>query len=132
MSDMTFTREDCKGVSYPHSDPLIMVKDIADQSVNRILLDSGGEVKIIYKSCWDQMDLEDKLLKKSYTPIVGFSRESVHAEGKITLPVTITANQRITITVPQELYIIDAPTRYNCILGRKFIVAITEIPSTHH
>ena len=38
----------------------------------------------------------------------------------------------MTITVPQEFYIIDAPTRYNFILGRKFIVVITGIPSTHH
>ena len=37
MLDMTFTREDCRRVSYPHSDPLEMVVDIADQSVHRVL-----------------------------------------------------------------------------------------------
>ena len=49
--DMTFTKEDCRGVSYPHLDPLVMVVDIADQSVRRVLLDSGAEVNVIYKSC---------------------------------------------------------------------------------
>ena len=109
-----------------------MIVDIADQSVHIVLLDSGAEVNVIYKSCWDQMNLEDKVLKRSSIPIVGFSRESVQAEGKITLPMTITDKQGVTITVPQEFYVIDAPIRNNCILGRKFMVAITSIPSTHH
>ena len=65
------------------------------------------------------MDLKKKSLKKSSSPIVEFPGESVLAEGKITLPVTITDEERVTITVPQEFYIVDAPTRYNCILGRK-------------
>ena len=36
MPDMTFTREDYKGVSYPHSNPLVMAVDIVDQSVHRV------------------------------------------------------------------------------------------------
>ena len=78
------------------------------------------------------MDLDDKALKRSTTPNVGFFDESVLAEGKITLPVTITNTQGVTITVPQKFNIINAPIRYNCILGRKFTVLITGIPSTHH
>ena len=46
------------------------------------------------------MDLEDKVLNRSSTPIVGFSGESVQVEGKITLPVNITNRQGVTITVP--------------------------------
>ena len=53
MLDMTFTREDYRGVSYPHLDPLVMVVDIANQSVHRVLLDSGAKVNVIYKPCWD-------------------------------------------------------------------------------
>lgn len=30
---MTFTREDCKGVIYPHNDPLVMIVDIAERPV---------------------------------------------------------------------------------------------------
>ena len=48
---MTFTREDCKGISYPHSDPLVMVVEIAEQPVYRVLIDIGAEVNVIYKSC---------------------------------------------------------------------------------
>ena len=77
-----------------------MIVDIANQSVHRVLLDSRAEVNVIYKSCWDQMDLEDKTLKRSSTPIVGFLRESVQEEGKITLLVTITDKQGVIITIP--------------------------------
>ena len=45
------------------------------------------------------MDLEDKVLKRSSTPIVEFSGESVQAEGKITLLVIMTDKQGVTITV---------------------------------
>ena len=38
----------------------------------------------------------------------------------------------IVATSPQEFYIIDAPTRYNYILGRKFIENITGIRSSFH
>jgi hypothetical protein len=116
LQDMTFTREDCRGISYPHSDLLVMVVDIADQSVHRVLLDNGAEINVIYKSCWDQMDVDDKVLKKSSTPIVGFSGELVLAEEKITLPVTIIDVQGVTVIVPQEFYAVDALTRYNFIL----------------
>lgn len=53
-------------------------------------------------------------------------------EGKVTLPVTIWDKKGTTITCLQEFYIIDAPTRYNCILGRKFLGDITGIPSFFH
>ena len=43
MLDMTFTREDCRGISYPHFDPLVMIIYIADQFDHRVLLDSGAE-----------------------------------------------------------------------------------------
>ncbi|CAO2820969.1 unnamed protein product [Amaranthus hypochondriacus] len=46
--DMTFTREDCKGIIFPHCDPLVMVVDIAEQPVYRVLIDTGAEVNVIY------------------------------------------------------------------------------------
>ena len=56
--DMTFTIEDCKGISFPHSDLLVMVVEIAEQPVYRVLIDTRAEVNVIYKSCWDRMDVE--------------------------------------------------------------------------
>lgn len=70
MLDMTFTREDYRGVPYPHSDPLVMVVYIIEQSVHRVLLDCSTKLNVIYKSCWDHMHLEDKTRKRSSTPIV--------------------------------------------------------------
>ena len=56
--DMTFTIEDCKGISFPHSDLLVMVVEIAEQPVYRVLIDTRAEVNVIYKSCWDRMNVE--------------------------------------------------------------------------
>ncbi|CAO2830783.1 unnamed protein product [Amaranthus hypochondriacus] len=71
--DMTFTKEDCKGVIFPHSDPLVMVVDIAEQPVYRVLIDTETDVNVIYKSCWDKMDVGDQRLLKATAPIVGQS-----------------------------------------------------------
>ena len=54
--DMTFTREDCKGISFPYFDPLVMIVEIVELPVYRVLIDTGAEVNVIYKSCWDRMD----------------------------------------------------------------------------
>lgn len=48
---MTFTREDCKGIVFPHSDPLVMIVEIAEQPVYRVIIDTKAEVNVIYKSC---------------------------------------------------------------------------------
>lgn len=109
-----------------------MMVYIAEQSVYRFLIDIGVEVNVIYKGCWGRMDVGGQNLLKATTPIVGYTGEAMGSEGKVTLPITIQGNKGITITCPQEFYIIDAATRYNCILGRKFLGDITSIPSLYH
>lgn len=130
--DMTFTRDDCKGISYPSSDTLVVVVEIAEQPVYRIPIDTTAEVNVIYKSCWDRMDVGRQHLLRATNTIVGFSGDIMRSEGNVTLPVTIRDRKGITTTSPQEFYIIDAPTRYNCILGREFLRDITSIPSSFH
>ena len=69
---------------------------------------------------------------RATNPIVGFSGESLRSERKGTLPVTIQDKKGVTITSPQEFYIINAPTKYNCILARKLLGDIIGIPSSFH
>ena len=71
--DMTFTREDCKGISFPYFDPLVMIVEIVELPVYRVLIDTGAEVNVIYKSCWDRMDVGSQHLIRATTPIVSFS-----------------------------------------------------------
>lgn len=83
---------------FPHSDPLVMVVDIAEQPIYRVLIDIGAEVNVIYKSCWDRMDVGGQHLLKATTPIVGFSGESMRSEGKVTLSVTLQDKDGVTVT----------------------------------
>ena len=78
------------------------------------------------------MDVGKQQLVRVTTPIVGFSGESMRSKGKVTLPVTIQDKKGVTVTSPQEFYVIDALTRYNCILGRKLLGDITGFPSSFH
>ena len=70
--DMNFTRLDCKGISFPHSDPLAMVVEIAEQPIHIVLINTRADFNVIYKSCWDRMDVGSQHLVRATTPIVGF------------------------------------------------------------
>ena len=105
---MTFTREDCTEIFFPHFDPLIIIVEIAKQPIYRVLIDTGAEVNVIYKNYWDKMDVGSQHLVRATTSIVGFSRESMRFEGKVTVPVTTQNKKRVVITCPQEFYIIKA------------------------
>ena len=96
--DMPFTREDGKGISFSHSDPLFMVVEISERPVYKVLVDTEAKVNVINKSCWDMMDVKSQHLVRATTPIVGFSGESMRSEGKVTLSVTIEDQKGVAIT----------------------------------
>ena len=44
--DMTFIREDRKGISFLHFDPLVMIVEIAEQPIYKVLIDIRAEVNV--------------------------------------------------------------------------------------
>ena len=54
---LTFSEEDLKLESYPHTDALVIKANIAAWGISRILVDSGSSADIIFASTYDQMKL---------------------------------------------------------------------------
>ncbi|XP_052180208.1 uncharacterized protein LOC127799851 [Diospyros lotus] len=48
-----FTKDDFKGVHWPHNDALVIQARIGNMEVRRVMIDTGSSVNIMYKGCFD-------------------------------------------------------------------------------
>ncbi|XP_022158658.1 uncharacterized protein LOC111025121 [Momordica charantia] len=86
---ITFGDADMEGVHLPHNDALVIAPLIDHVLVRRVLVDGGASANILSLPTYLALGWTRSQLKKSPTPLVGFSGESVSPEGCIDLPVTI-------------------------------------------
>lgn len=83
IPDLTFTKKDCAGVTYPHNDPLVVTIDIANRAIHRVLIDSGSSVNVLFKSTFDQLSIGDEYLTSCPSSVTGFTGQVVIPAGKI-------------------------------------------------
>ncbi|XP_022156024.1 uncharacterized protein LOC111022993 [Momordica charantia] len=86
---ITFDDTDLEGVHLPHNDALVIAPLIDHVLVRRVLVDGGASANILSLPTYLALGWTRSQLKKSPTPLVGFSGESVSPEGCVDLPVTI-------------------------------------------
>ncbi|XP_052189961.1 uncharacterized protein LOC127799777 [Diospyros lotus] len=51
--DISFTKDDFKGVHWPHNDALVIQARISNMEVRRVMVDTGSSVNVMYKGCFD-------------------------------------------------------------------------------
>ena len=49
---ITFTKEDARGVQFPHNDAVVVSLNIANYDVRRILVDNGSSADILLAPPW--------------------------------------------------------------------------------
>ncbi|XP_022152367.1 uncharacterized protein LOC111020111 [Momordica charantia] len=122
---------DLEGVHLPHNDALVIAPLIDDVLVRRVLVDGGASANILSLPTYLALGWTRSQLKKSPTPLVGFSGESVSPEGCIDLPVTM-GQDATQVTQMAEFVVIDGRLAYNAIFGRPIIHSFRAVPSTLH
>ncbi|KAM1282622.1 hypothetical protein ACFX2H_022959 [Malus domestica] len=112
-----FYLEEERGIIYPHNNPLIVEAHIANFEVQRILVDTGASVNIMFAEAFRALNVAKHLLDRSISPLISFSGDIVQPLGSIHLPFTIGTGP-YTATITTNFLVVDCPTTYNVILGR--------------
>ncbi|XP_022150861.1 uncharacterized protein LOC111018906 [Momordica charantia] len=128
---ISFGDADLEGVHLPHNDALVIAPLIDHVLVRRVLVDGGASENILSLTTYLALGWTRSQLKKSPTPLVGFSGELVSPEGCIDLPVMI-GQDDTQVTQMAEFVVIGGRSAYNAIFGRPIIHSFRAVCSTLH
>jgi hypothetical protein len=106
---ITFSEDDIKLVSFPHTDAMVITSHINKWDVTRILVDNGSQAKIIFLSTFQQIGFKRKQLKEAPKPRYHFGGRKIEPIGSISLPVSFsslrnTRTEYITFDVVEMNY----------------------------
>jgi hypothetical protein len=69
---ITFSSQDVKLASFPHTDSMVVAVHIDRWDVTKILIDNGSQAKILFLTAFDKMGFDRKQLKELTKPTYGF------------------------------------------------------------
>ncbi|XP_010695402.2 uncharacterized protein LOC104908050 [Beta vulgaris subsp. vulgaris] len=131
MPSMIFTKEDARGIVYPHDDPLVISLQISTAMIHRVVVDGGSSANILYEETFEKMGFEAASLKPISYPVIGFTRASVVPEGTIKLAVKLGEGAH-SKDLLVEFLVVNVPAAYNAIIGRPLIHDAQAVVSTYH
>ncbi|VFR02773.1 unnamed protein product [Cuscuta campestris] len=111
-----FTEKDLPNTPSPHRDALVVKIEINDAIVHRTLVDMGSSVNIMYEKTFQDLGLNRKDLRPVRTPLSGFTRDSIEAEGVFAVPV-IVGDGAHKAKLKMEFMVVSINCAHNMILG---------------
>ena len=128
---ITFSDFDMEGCQHPHDDLLVIKTIVANKTINRVLVDNGSSVDIVFASAFDKIVIRREKLESVNACLRGFSGERVLPLGSVQLVLTL-RDPPCQATTTVRFLIVDAPSAYNMLLGRPFLNDIRAVPSAYH
>ncbi|XP_024043462.1 uncharacterized protein LOC112100057 [Citrus clementina] len=107
-------------ILYPHEDALVIKATAASKKFDRILVDSGSSVDIMFKSTLEEMGIADLRLEHTNTSLKGFGGGKLVPLGMVELPITIGSSLTEKIMI-LDFVVVDEEGPYQIILGRPFL-----------
>ncbi|KAK8948841.1 hypothetical protein KSP39_PZI006035 [Platanthera zijinensis] len=123
---VTFGSADLPATANPFDDAIVVQAAIGNFTVDRILIDTGSSVNLLFKSTFEALRT-GKTLLSTEGPLYGFSGERKEVEGSVTLTVTLGG-----VTKDIQFIVVDAPSSYHAIFGRPLLNKYRAIISTYH
>ncbi|KAK8957541.1 hypothetical protein KSP39_PZI001125 [Platanthera zijinensis] len=123
---VTFGSADLPATANPFDDAIVVQAAIGNFTVDRILIDTGSSVNLLFKSTFEALRT-GKTLLSTEGPLYGFSGERKEVEGSVTLTVTLGG-----VTKEIQFIVVDAPSSYHAIFGRPLLNKYRAIISTYH
>ncbi|VFQ91641.1 unnamed protein product [Cuscuta campestris] len=113
----TFTDRDLPATGEDHNDPLVITMDMGGVDVSRVLVDTGNSVNVLYLDAFEKLKLCRTRLEPLKTPLSGFTRDSVEAEGSILLTCELgTADQ--VVQKQMRFVVVNIKCVHSAILGQ--------------
>ncbi|XP_074342670.1 uncharacterized protein LOC141680305 [Apium graveolens] len=83
---ISFSDEDyAPNIIRGHQDALVITAKIGTNTVKKILVDNGSSVDILYHHALARMDIGDRKLENTHSPLYGFTGNEVKVVGKISI-----------------------------------------------
>ncbi|GKV01151.1 hypothetical protein SLEP1_g13729 [Rubroshorea leprosula] len=128
---ITFTYADLDTVVTPHNDSLVTFVMINNCEVQRVLVDTGNALDIMYFHCFESLGLDPALLQKYDGSIYGFNNQPVPVEGVLTLHVAF-GSGRTYVAPPVRFLVVKMASSFNIVIGRPTLTEIRAVVSQSH
>ena len=122
-----FSDEDKVGTIQPHDDTLVVTLRIGGYDIERVMVDQGSAVDIMYPELYKGLGLKSEDLAAYSSPFVSFEGRMVALKGLIRLPV-----QAGMDVVEVDFIVIDVFSPYTAIMGRPWLHTLGAVSSTLH
>ncbi|XP_068473781.1 uncharacterized protein [Phaseolus vulgaris] len=129
--DITFTKEDLRGVVPHDNDPIVISLVTAGRTVHRVLVDQGSSADVMFWPTFERLQLPTDQLRPYGGCLYGFAGDQVEVRGYIELRTTFT-DGAASRTEKIIYLVVNAPSAYNILLGRPTLNRIGVVPSTRH
>ncbi|XP_021760611.1 uncharacterized protein LOC110725438 [Chenopodium quinoa] len=73
IPNVTFTKEDAKGIVFPHDDPLVLIAKINGADVKRVLVDGGSSANVLFMQAFNELMIGRQYLTPVSCPVIGFN-----------------------------------------------------------
>ncbi|GKV14217.1 hypothetical protein SLEP1_g25120 [Rubroshorea leprosula] len=128
---ITFTPVDFEGVVTPHNDPLVISIMINNCQVQRVLVDTGSALDIMYYHCFESLRLNPALLQRYDGPIYGFNNQPVPVEGVLTMNVAFGSGRKY-VTPSVRFLVVKMASSFNVVIGKPTLTEIRAMVSQSH
>ncbi|XP_026428089.1 uncharacterized protein LOC113323960 [Papaver somniferum] len=124
---MVFDADDVEEDMEDHNDPLVLTLPVVRCNIKKIHIDGGSSVNVLFYDTFKRMELNDEQLLSSYYTIYGFNGAATKPLGDIVLQVDAGP-----IKVDTRFSVVDAPSPYNAIIGRRWVQKLKGVAATYH
>ena len=128
LEDVIFTKADSRWVHHPQSNALVIAARVANSNVNRMLVDNGSTIDIIYLDAYKRLGLTESELSPMTSPLYEFTGDHVIPKGMIKLAVTVGEHPQVLIVIT-EFHVMDCPSVFNGVIGRSLLKALKIVTS---
>ena len=84
-----FKDEDARWLHHPHDDAIVITLAITNYTTRRVLIDNESLADILYYPAFQQMRINNELLRLVNMPLIEFGGMKVLLVGTISLPVVV-------------------------------------------